>query len=265
MNFGYTIIYVEDVKKTVSFYETAFSLKRRFIDESAQYAEMETGQTTLAFASHELAKKNVPSGIQMQVPHGLPGPVEIVFTTHDVSAAFSRAVEAGAVMVSEPQKKPWGQSVAYVRDLDGNLVEIAGTIQDSQPSKPNHVLTILAVSDLRQSARFYKEAFDWDVQVEVPVYLEFGLPGGRRLGLYQREGFSKNTGQSPQVVPNGGISGTEIYLHCDDLTEAIRRLEAAGARKLSARAGRDWGDEAAYYADPDGNVITVAHPMVGGQ
>jgi hypothetical protein len=27
--------------------------------------------------------------------------------------------------VTAPQTKPWGQDVAYVRDLDGNLIELA--------------------------------------------------------------------------------------------------------------------------------------------
>jgi lactoylglutathione lyase len=34
-------------------------------------------------------------------------------------------VEAGAAPVSEPATKPWGQDVAYVRDPDGVLIEIA--------------------------------------------------------------------------------------------------------------------------------------------
>jgi catechol-2,3-dioxygenase len=35
-------------------------------------------------------------------------------------------------------------------------------------------------------------------------------------------------------------------------------LECAGARRLSPRQQRGWGDEAAYFADPDGNVFAVA-------
>ncbi|MBI2932661.1 MAG: VOC family protein, partial [Planctomycetes bacterium] len=42
---------------------------------------------------------------------------------------------------------------------------------------------------------------------------------------------------------------------------AIARIEATGARLLSARAPRPWGDEAAYYADPDGNVVVLARRL----
>jgi predicted enzyme related to lactoylglutathione lyase len=62
----------------------------------------------------------------------------------------------------------------------------------------------------------------------------------------------------PVAVEDGAITGAEIYLRCDDVEAAVDRLEAAGGRLLSALAPRDWGDDAAYYADPDGNVIVVA-------
>jgi len=44
--------------------------------------------------------------------------------TDDVRAAFARAVAAGAVALMPPKDKPWGQTVGYVRDLNGALVEL---------------------------------------------------------------------------------------------------------------------------------------------
>lgn len=117
-----------DISQSIDFYEKVFALKHKFIDESGQYAEMETGSTTLAFASNELAKSNLPNGFQENHLSHLPAGLEIAFTTDDVEVAFSRAVEAGAVFEVAPTQKPWGQTVAYVRDLDGILVEIASTI-----------------------------------------------------------------------------------------------------------------------------------------
>jgi predicted enzyme related to lactoylglutathione lyase len=126
--------------------------------------------------------------------------------------------------------------------------------------RASHALTILAVRDLARSGAFYRGAFGWPLRVEAPVYVEFELPDGRGLGLYAREGYAKNTGQTPMTVPEGEITGTEIYFHVDDVDDAVKRLAAAGARLLSALAPRDWGDLAAYFADPDGNVIVVARP-----
>lgn len=124
MKFGYTILYVSDVPKAVDFYERAFGLKRRFLHESGQYAEMETETTALAFAYSGLAESNLPQGFQENSRTNLPTGVEVGFVTDDVAAAFEIAVKAGADVVVEPKVKPWGQTVAYVRDLDGVLVSI---------------------------------------------------------------------------------------------------------------------------------------------
>jgi catechol 2,3-dioxygenase-like lactoylglutathione lyase family enzyme len=125
------------------------------------------------------------------------------------------------------------------------------------------VLTILAVDDVARATAFYRDAFGWPETVAVPIYAELALPGGMRLGLYARDGFARNTGRAPARVPAGHLTATELYLHVDDLDGAIGRLRAAGAAELSPRARRDWGDDAAYFADPDGNVVVVATPARG--
>jgi predicted enzyme related to lactoylglutathione lyase len=113
-----------------------------------------------------------------------------------------------------------------------------------------HVLTILAVADLAVATRFYRDAFGWPQLVEAPVYAEFGLPGGMRLGVYERHAFARNVGQLPSRVARGEIAATEIYLHTTVIEDAIRRIRAAGGRELSALGARAWGDDAAYFADP---------------
>jgi lactoylglutathione lyase len=50
------IIYVENAVKAIEFYQKAFALKTKFIHESNVYAEMETGETILAFANNEMLK-----------------------------------------------------------------------------------------------------------------------------------------------------------------------------------------------------------------
>ena len=124
MRFGYTILYVEDVTRAIDFYERAFGLTRRFVSDDASYGEMETGDTTLSFASHILVGEFIPGGYRRNDPAEPPVGVEIGFVTDDVPSAWETALAAGATVVSPPTTKPWGQTVAYVRDLDGMLVEI---------------------------------------------------------------------------------------------------------------------------------------------
>lgn len=128
-------------------------------------------------------------------------------------------------------------------------------------SKPSLALIILAVSDLERSLGFYRRVFDWRQTVNTSGYVEFELPNDLRLGLYLREGFARNVGQTPLLVPEAGLTSTEVYFQTDDLAGLIARLDKSGARKLSPLSLREWGDEAAYFADPDGNVIVVARTV----
>jgi uncharacterized glyoxalase superfamily protein PhnB len=108
---------------TIAFYERAFGLARRFVHESGQYGELETGATALAFVTETTATEN--SGpFRPSRPGELPPAMEVALTCDDVPAAFQRALAAGAISVKQPSTKPWGQTVAYVRDLDGFLVEL---------------------------------------------------------------------------------------------------------------------------------------------
>ena len=124
-----------------------------------------------------------------------------------------------------------------------------------------HVLTILAVADLDESARFYRRAFEFEATVETPVYIELADPDGQRLGLYERTAFAANVGgRVPTAGQPGDLLPTELYFFVDDLDAAIDRLARAGGKPLAARSLRPWGDEAAYFADPSGNVVVVARP-----
>lgn len=123
MKFGYTIIYVEDVIKTVAFYQRCFGLQQRFISEGGDYAEMETGATTLSFTAYALAS-SIVGQYHASRAQDEPLGIEIALVTEDVPQAYAKAVENGATGLKEPVTKPWGQVVAYVRDLNGVLVEI---------------------------------------------------------------------------------------------------------------------------------------------
>ena len=134
-------------------------------------------------------------------------------------------------------------------------------MERSAGNAPRLVLTILAVEDLSRAVDFYRTAFGWATKVETPVYVELDMGDGRGLGLYQRDGYARNTGRPAQPVGDGAVGGVELYFHCDDLDGRIAALLAAGATELSPRTPRDWGDEAAYYMDLDGNVLVVARPV----
>lgn len=124
VKFGYTILYVKNVVKTIAFYEAAFGFECRFVAPEKEYAELMSGETTLAFAAVELADNNLKEGFQESNLKAKPFGMEIGFVTKDVEAVVNKAIAAGATLTEAPKNKPWGQVVAYVRDLDGFLIEI---------------------------------------------------------------------------------------------------------------------------------------------
>ena len=128
MKLGYVIAYVPDVAASLQFHEAAFGLRRKFLHESATYGELETGDTTLAFAAHELGDGNFPGGHVAAHTSKQPLGMEIALVTNDVPAAHEKAIAAGAKELAAPVRKPWGQTVSYVRCPDGVLVEICTPI-----------------------------------------------------------------------------------------------------------------------------------------
>ncbi|HEY4206107.1 MAG TPA: VOC family protein [Puia sp.] len=124
IKFAYTILYVQDVEKIIAFYEKAFGFSRKFIAPGNEYGELSTGETTLSFAAVSLTAKNLSAGFLESKPNGKPFAIEIAFAVEDVEAVFQKAVKAGAAPVEKAKTKPWGQTVAYVRDPEGFLIEI---------------------------------------------------------------------------------------------------------------------------------------------
>ncbi|MGI9599112.1 MAG: VOC family protein [Acidimicrobiales bacterium] len=125
-SFGYTIFYVTDVEATLTFYQNAFGFERRFITPENDYGELETGVTTLSFVANELASTNLDAagGFAPLDPDAAPVGVSITLVTDDVAAGLEAAEAAGATRYTDPTVKPWGQTVAYIRDPNGILVEI---------------------------------------------------------------------------------------------------------------------------------------------
>lgn len=125
MIFRYTIFYVENVAETLQFYEKAFGLTTAFLHEAGDYGEMATGQTKLAFSSRALMQSlgNNPSVADPKSPC-----FEIAFETDDVEASLNRAVDAGANLIMGPTLQPWGQTMSYVSDPNGYLVEICSPV-----------------------------------------------------------------------------------------------------------------------------------------
>ncbi|KAF5744621.1 hypothetical protein HS088_TW07G00196 [Tripterygium wilfordii] len=131
--FAYTVVYVKDVAKSVAFYAKAFGYNVRRLDESNRWGELESGQTTIAFTpAHQHETDDITGEVQGSVSVRERAPIEVCFAYSDVDAAYKRAVEHGAVPVSEPEDKEWGQRVGYVRDNNGIVVRMGSFVKPAK-------------------------------------------------------------------------------------------------------------------------------------
>ena len=122
-----TGFFVEDVPKTLSFYQAAFGLDLRYLHPSMGYAEVETGETLLAFVSEQfIDEASLLGGSPLRTNRHDTAPIAawIAFVTADMEGDWQRALAAGATVIKLPEAKPWGQVVGYLRDLNGVIVEL---------------------------------------------------------------------------------------------------------------------------------------------
>jgi predicted enzyme related to lactoylglutathione lyase len=122
------------------------------------------------------------------------------------------------------------------------------------------VQVVLAVSDLERSLDFYERAFDWprNERIDYTNYVELLPPDGGAVGLFESDGYAELVGADSAPIPEGRVAPAYVYVRVADVETVASRVAAAGGRSLSALAPRSWGESAAWFADPDGNVIAVA-------
>lgn len=114
------IVFVEDVTRSLAFYENVVGAELDHADEDGSYGELKSG---IGFAAHQHVERHLDLSFHRNEPGGLPSGFELEVVVDDVDAVFARAVEAGATEVWEPREKPWGRS-ALMRDLDGVFVHL---------------------------------------------------------------------------------------------------------------------------------------------
>jgi uncharacterized glyoxalase superfamily protein PhnB len=119
---GFVILYTRDVVSKMAFYERAFGLQKKRLAEHEVYGEM-SGDVPIQFVQEDFARAYVPEFAPNRSDRP-PAAIEIGFLLDDVPAAFRRAIDAGCTSVAPPEKRPWGPTIAFVRDDESVLVEL---------------------------------------------------------------------------------------------------------------------------------------------
>ena len=116
--------------------------------------------------------------------------------------------------------------------------------------------TILYVSDLERSIRFYRDVVGLELRFSEHGYAELTLEGDK-LGLFER---SRLPGLIGREATEGGPGGEVLFL-VPDADSVAKRLEVAGAEILSGPTDRPWGHRTVHVPDPDGFVVEFAQEI----
>jgi uncharacterized glyoxalase superfamily protein PhnB len=124
---GYLVFPVENPVETAAFWVRAFACRVKFTHESGGYVELDTGATTLGFASDALMAMN---GVPYRKNRAteLSGGAIVSLVTPEPEALFAHALTQGAREVHAVVTKPWGQRSGFVADPNGLLVEVCSPI-----------------------------------------------------------------------------------------------------------------------------------------
>jgi lactoylglutathione lyase len=108
---------VEDYAACFAFYRDVLEFKPTFGDESGPYADFDAGSdVALAIfeSKHQIAAKRNGGD------HAL-----LILRVDDLDTRVEQLRAGGIGIAGEPQDKPeWGIRVAYIRDPEGNLIEL---------------------------------------------------------------------------------------------------------------------------------------------
>jgi catechol 2,3-dioxygenase-like lactoylglutathione lyase family enzyme len=117
----YVVLIVADLDRSLAFYTGTLGLELQHRAE--KYAQMKAGTTRLSLYTRDAMAETL--GIALEAPASSAPAFELGFKVSDCDAAFAELVGGGAPAVVPPTNRPWGQRTSYVRDPDGNLIELA--------------------------------------------------------------------------------------------------------------------------------------------
>ena len=117
----YVVLIVSDLERALSFYTRSLGLELQH--RADEYAQMRAGTTRLSLYTRDAMARTL--GLVLDAPSPAAPAFELGFKVSDCDAAFAELVAAGAPAVAPPTTRAWAQRTAYVRDPDGNLIELA--------------------------------------------------------------------------------------------------------------------------------------------
>jgi lactoylglutathione lyase len=112
LEFGYAVVFVSDMKRSIEFYRDVLGLPLRF--ESQEWTEFDTSGTTLA-----LHHTDAPSTADEHKDENPAGQCHPSFTVDDIDAYHERLTNKGVTCLQLPKEEEYGRKLAKYVDPDG--------------------------------------------------------------------------------------------------------------------------------------------------
>ncbi|MBT9555559.1 MAG: VOC family protein [Myxococcales bacterium] len=127
MKLGFVMVYVDDVPATVDRMTRGLGLECAGQLDDGTYAELVTGETTLAIVKADYGRSFFTDAATRAHFDAPARRFELGFTVVDVVAAYGRAIAAGFEPVGPPEPRGDSDLVAWIRDPQGILIELASS------------------------------------------------------------------------------------------------------------------------------------------
>lgn len=108
---------VDNLTISQDFYENKLGLKVNSTDTG--FVDYQLGETPLALFEKKHATAMFPSEHMKS-----PGGTVIALQVDDVDETCQELIAKGVRIFEGPKKMSWGQTVAYLRDPDGHIIEL---------------------------------------------------------------------------------------------------------------------------------------------
>lgn len=120
-----------------------------------------------------------------------------------------------------------------------------------------HEISLITIVSLNAPAlaRFYQEVLGFEPKGDMGGYVEMQSQGVR-FAICSNAIMRDATGEVGYMEPHRGHS-FELAFPCDgpeDVDASFERVVGLGARPVRPPADMPWGQRAAFFADPDGNI-----------
>ena len=115
---------VNDMGRMIRFYRDVLGFEIKENEDTENVYLVKDGTLFLLYGRKDFEKL---TSHEYEYVKGLNGHFELalyVDTFDEVDEAYARIVEKGGTEVMKPTTEPWGQRTCYIRDPEGNLIEI---------------------------------------------------------------------------------------------------------------------------------------------